>query len=346
MTRKTANKFLSLALAVLMILALLPVSALAADYEGHWSAEYIEEVKDRGWMSGYPDGTFGPENSITRGEFSVMLWRVLGSPKPEGGSPFEDVGDDVWYGEAVTALHEIGVASGSGGLFAPNDTLTREMAFTMLARAFGLEAEDAEVYATFLDGGDMSNWARDAVSVLIEGGYVEGTDGKLLPKKTLTRGEMAKLLIAVFDGEGDPVITLTQSPTASTYGSVKISVTVQSVRDISFVGWRTSSSGASYTDKTGFADITDKKEFSVSSNGWYTACAVDVDGNYAFALIQVTNIQTSGGGSGGGGNGGTGLGLAICKEIVDEYGNIGIESIIGSGTTVWFTLQNERGSKK
>jgi len=297
MTRKTANRFLSIAMAVLMILALLPVSALAADYDGHWAAPYIDEAREREWMTGYPDGSFRPDNSITRAEFAVMLWRALGSPEPEGGSPFEDVADDVWYGKAVTALHKMGVAYGFGGLFGPNDTLTREMAFTMLARAFGLEAEDAEAYADFPDGGDTSTWARDAASALIEGGYVEGADGKLLPKKALTRGEMAKLLIAVFDGEGGPFITLTPSPAASTYGSVKISVAVKSVRDIGFIGWRSSSSGASYADKTGFADITGSKEFSVSANGWYAVCAEDAAGNFSFKLIQISNIISSGGGS-------------------------------------------------
>jgi len=274
------------------------MSTLAADYDGHWAAPHIDEARERGWMTGYPDGSFKPDNSITRAEFSVMLWRAMDSPAPQGGSPFTDVDGGSWYGKAVTALFEAGIVTGyGGGTFAPGDTLTREMGFVMLARAFGLAPEDAEAYAAFTDGGDTSDWARDAASALIEGGYVEGADGKLLPKKALTRGEMAKLLIAVFDGEGGPIITLTQSPTTSTTGSVAVTVSVQSAKVVSFIGWRTSSSGASYTDKTGFTDITAAGKFSVSSSGWYAACAVDADGNFAFKLIQVTNIQTSGGGA-------------------------------------------------
>jgi len=287
------------------------MSALAADYEGHWSSEYIVKAKDRGWMNGYEDGTFRPNKSITRAEFSVMLWRALGSPAPQGVSPFTDVADDIWYGKAVTALYEADIVLGyGGGLFGPGGTLTREMAFAMLARAFDLAPEstgDAAEYTAFDDYADVSSWAADATSILVLKGYVEGVGGNLLkPKRALTRGEMAKLLIIVYDGEADkpddaaPLITLTQSPTASTYGSVKVSVTVEDESDIAFIGWRSSSSGASYTDKTGFIDITDKKEFSVMSNGWYAVCATDVDGNFACKLIQITNIQTSSGDGGGG----------------------------------------------
>jgi len=303
-----------------MILALLPVSALAADYDRHWAAEYITEANTRGWMMGDGQGNFRPNDSITRGEFSVMLWRALGSPAPQGGSPFTDVDDGIWYGDAVTALHEMGIVSGyGGGLFGPGDTLTREMAFVMLARAFGLAPNgpgEAAEYTTFDDYADVSSWATDAASILVLKGYVGGVGGnKLAPKKPLTRGEMAKLLVTVYDGENvpdepgelddtAPVITLTQSPTTSTYNNVKVSVSVQSENNISYIGWRASSSGAEYTDKTGFTDITDKKEFSVSSNGWYAVGIVDGAGNFSYTRMQITNIQTSSGG-GGGSSGGT-----------------------------------------
>jgi len=64
-----------------------------------------------------------------------------------------------------------------------------------------------------------------------------------------------------------------------------------------FIGWRPSSNDASYNNKAGFTDITDVGEFTVSSNGWYAACAVDGAGNFAFKLIQITNIMTGGGGT-------------------------------------------------
>lgn len=310
------RRFLSISLAICMISTLLPTMALAGDYEDHWAAPYIEKCHERGWMAGDGNGNFRPDDPITRGEFSVMLWRALGRsderiPAAADGGQFSDVTEEMYYYQAVNWLAANGIVFGYGnGLFGPNDTLTREMAFVMLARAFDLKpvsAGEAAEYTTFDDYTEVSSWATDAASILILKGYVEGSDGKLAPKKALTRGEMAKLLVTVYDGEQNeplddnaPVITLRQSPTASTYGNVKISISVESKHSAAFIGWRSSSSGATYSDKTGFTDITSAKEFSVGSNGWYAVCAVDALGHFAYKLIQITNIQTSSGGGGGG----------------------------------------------
>lgn len=309
-------------LALLMVFALLPTAALAADYDGHWSQEYIDAAISRGWMSGYTDGTFKPDNSITRAEFSAMLWRALGETAPNGSSPFSDVAANAWYHDAVLALYEASIVSGVGNnTFAPDSTLTREMGFTMLSRAFDFETNDAGAYSRFSDSSEISTWARDAVSALAERGYVAGIgNNQCAPQKPLTRGETAKLLVAIFDGESapDPVepgkptddktgptISLSQSPTSSTSGSVTITVTASDASGVAYIGRRTSSSGATYTTSSGFTDITSASKFTVSSNGWYAVCATDVHGNFNYKLIQITNITGSSGGGGGGGGGTT-----------------------------------------
>lgn len=307
MKNRTAKKIFPLALAAALtvgMFAIMSTTALAAetDYENHWGASYIDDCRERGWMTGDGQGNFRPDDSITRGEFSVMLWRALGCPAPEGDCPFTDIAADAWYRNAVTALYEAGITLGyDSGLFGPNDTLTREMSFTILARAFDLTPDtDSDAFEGYDDSGSLSNWARNAAAALILKGYVEGDGNSILPKKALTRGEMAKLLVVVYDGENEPadtppVITLTQSPTTNTYGSVTVTVTVTG-DDVAYIGWRSSSGGANYTGKTGFTDITTAKKFSVSSNGWYAVCVLDMAGNFSFKLIQVTNIQTSSGG--------------------------------------------------
>lgn len=153
------------------------------------------------------------------------------------------------------------------------------------------------------------HWAAPYIDEAHTRGWMMGyEDGTFRPDASITRGEMTKLLITAYDGENAPdepadgtapVITLTQNPTTDTYGSVKISVTIESENDITYIGRRSSSSGAGYTDKTGFTDITSAKEFSVSTNGWYAVCAVDSAGNFAYKLTQVTNMRTSSGGGSG-----------------------------------------------
>jgi len=98
MTRKTANKFLSLALAVLMIPALLPVSALAAegtysDMSDHWAESAIERWSEYGVLQG-SDGLFRPDNPITREEAAVMIGCAFDVPENSGNeNSFPDAGE-------------------------------------------------------------------------------------------------------------------------------------------------------------------------------------------------------------------------------------------------------------
>lgn len=199
MKNKT-KKRTALIMLVVYIFLLTPV--LAADYDGHWAKEYIDQASARGWITGYSDGTFLPDQVINRAEFATILWRVLGKPQPQGESPFTDVSETDWYHDAVVALYEAGIISGyGGGLYGPLDEQTREMSFCVLARASGLEPVNAEAYKDFTDHESVSSWARSDVSAMIEAGYVSGSGGKLLPADGLKRGEAAKLFVLIYVGE-------------------------------------------------------------------------------------------------------------------------------------------------
>lgn len=286
-----------------MALMLLPTASLAAnesDWENHWSAPYIEKAIERNWMEGYPDGSMRPDGKITRAEFATLLWRALGEPAPTGKAPFKDLEAGSFYEKAVTALYEAEIVEGVGeNRFAPDEFLTREEGITMLARAFKLIPESADTFQSFSDAGSVSSWAWEAFSALIEKGYVEGMgDNTLAPGQDMTRGEMAKLLVVIFDGEKEepqpekPTITLTHYPTSGTYGKVTVTAEVTGEK-ITFVGWQRASEGATFTDKSGFEDITAEKSFKVSSNGWYAACVEDAAGQFAYTMIRITNIRTS-----------------------------------------------------
>lgn len=198
-----SRKILSLTLAAALILTLTPITALATDYEGHWAEEYMADARDRGWIEGDDEGLFRPDGAITRAEFAVMLWRALDEPEHGADNPFTDIAKSDWFYDATVALYELGIVSGyGGGVCGPGDTLTREMCFTMMARAFSVTTMNRYAGNVFSDAGDISGWARSHVSALLEKGYIQGVGGNLcLPQADMTRGDMIKLLITVFDGE-------------------------------------------------------------------------------------------------------------------------------------------------
>ena len=310
MRKKT--KVLLVAVLTLTLMMALTSAAQADDYSKHWSAQYIDDAASRGWMTGDGSGNFRPDAPITRGEFAVMLWRALGQPEPNGECPFNDVAANAYYYKAVTALFEKGVVNGlSATSFGPNVTLTREMGCTMLARALKLSPKNLNAYLDFADSGAISPWAREAISALVEKNYIAGVgDNKVAPKQQLKRGEMAKLLITVFDGTksaqsaataqqsavtaitayvSGPTITVKQTVLGS--DEVKIAVTAKDDWGVTFVGWRYSEKDATYKSKTGFKELSGDLEFSIDENGWYAVYSENKNGYGNFKLFEVTTIR-------------------------------------------------------
>ncbi len=76
------------------------------DIEGHWAIEYINSAAAKGWVKGYPDGTFKPDQYITRAEFVTLVNNVLGRKVHkdnilEGAKVFPDLLENMWYYEAM-----------------------------------------------------------------------------------------------------------------------------------------------------------------------------------------------------------------------------------------------------
>ncbi len=172
-----------------------------SDVAGHWAEEDITLLWKDGVVGGYSDGTFRPDVPMTRAEFVTMLWNALGKPEMDAECAYDDVAADSWYYAQVVWSQAIGVTNGSGnGLFDPEGDLTREQGFTMIYRLLSimrleLPDPDSVVLDGFPDAGDVSEYAREGLSSLIQSGVVNGVDGRLDPKVTLTRAQMAALLV-------------------------------------------------------------------------------------------------------------------------------------------------------
>lgn len=100
MNKKVGKMTLSMALAA--ALAFAPAQAFAApatDISGHWAEKVITQWQEKGLISGYEDGTFKPDNSVTRAEFVIILNKALGFTQ-KGNVTFSDVSANAWYYDA------------------------------------------------------------------------------------------------------------------------------------------------------------------------------------------------------------------------------------------------------
>lgn len=173
-----------------------PICASAAmfyDTEAHWAEEVIEKWAERKVILGY-DGCFNPDAPIIRGDFAVILNRVLtSSDEFIYENTFSDLEDDKYYTEAILRLNQRGVILGSDGMVYPENNITREEAFVMIGRAF--EIKKAEYDIDFDDSDEVSDWALDIVCSLCAQGIVSGSgDNKINPGESITRAEVVQLL--------------------------------------------------------------------------------------------------------------------------------------------------------
>ena len=170
------------------------------DIIGHWAESYVKALYKDGIVSGITETQFGPDLSMKRCDFVLMLYRAAGSPSVSEGAGFADVPDSAYYASAVAWAYANGITEGKGeGLFAPQDTLTRQEGFTFLYRALktlGVSYTDADasLLSRFPDAASVASWAQTPTATLISLGIVDGSDSGLAPAGSLTRAQMAKML--------------------------------------------------------------------------------------------------------------------------------------------------------
>ena len=197
------KKLLSIILAAVMLLSLLPATAFAqdgtfSDTSGHWAATAIETWTNHGVLHG-SDGAFRPNAPITRAELAAVLNRVFGYTATSD-TAFTDVPAGAWYASDIAKLYAAGIMVGDGGgTMRPTANITREEAAVMIARAFSIE-ENAGNENPFPDAAEISGWASFLVDGMKAIGYVNGDpNGNFNPKSPITRAEVVTILNNIVD---------------------------------------------------------------------------------------------------------------------------------------------------
>lgn len=165
------------------------------DIDGHWAKNQILDFVSKGYVAGYEDNTFRPENSITRAEFVRVLNQVFKFEEKEGEN-FTDVNNSDWYYNDVCIGAKAGYIKGyEDGTFRPNSPITREEASKILATVLNLKGDGK---LGFTDSNKISDWAKDAVDALSDNGMISGyEDNTFRPNNNITRAESVSLLSRV-----------------------------------------------------------------------------------------------------------------------------------------------------
>ena len=164
---------------------------------GDWFYNGVMYSAGKGFMSGLPDGTFGPAVTMTRAQLVQMLYAFEGKPDVAITDKFKDVKPGDWFAKAVSWAVEKGITSGVGaGTFAPNNKITRqEMAVMMHAFKGRVPAEGQ---LNFADKADIASWAAPSVQWAVSNKLMGSTNPNQMqfsPKNTATRAEAAIILM-------------------------------------------------------------------------------------------------------------------------------------------------------
>lgn len=164
-----------------------------------WAEESVYALVGMGIISGYGDGTFHPNQSITRAEFAKIIVMASGRYDANATADFTDVKSSDWYYSYVASAKNLGLVTGrDDGSFDPNANITRADICTIVYRyirsvnpEFGKDAAEA----SFSDFAKVPSYAQDAVKALSAAGIVSGMGNNTFePLSNATRAQSAKIV--------------------------------------------------------------------------------------------------------------------------------------------------------
>lgn len=191
-----------------------------SDTDGHWAEWAINKwSEDYQIIQGYDDGTFRPDDFITRGAFAGILDRFLHFVEVSPADTFSDTAGTYWE-EEILKLNAAGVYLGNNGKALAGDSITRQQAVAMIARAFKIDAEVIDL--PYTDADRISEYARGAVAEMTFRGYLnDSVGGNFRPTDPITRAE----IVNIFENMIQALLQTPETYSEDVYGNVMVSST-------------------------------------------------------------------------------------------------------------------------
>ncbi|MFW6007234.1 MAG: S-layer homology domain-containing protein, partial [Halanaerobiales bacterium] len=194
MSKKILANIIIISGLVLLVLSSSIMAEEPDDISSHWAQDYIINVVNDEIMKTYEDGSFKPDEPITRGEFSVALAKQL-RLSPDSDSIYDDL-EDYEGEEYINALIEKEIISGyPENEFRPDKSLSRVETVAMLIRALGIKSEEEiirfEDYDPYNDI-DEDHWAVTEIKIGRKLGIIADNSDEFNPNKSTTRAEAAR----------------------------------------------------------------------------------------------------------------------------------------------------------
>lgn len=175
---------------------------------GYWARPFIEKLAEKNVIKGFPDGTFKPDQPVTRAQFAAIVRQAFDRESTRQYRGFADVPTNHWAQPAIDKAYSTRFLSGyPGNLFQPNQRIPKVQALVALASGLELEpdAPTDEVLATFRDAADIPGYADKGITASTEAGLVVNYPNAnfLNPNQQATRAEIAAFVYQALVDQGD-----------------------------------------------------------------------------------------------------------------------------------------------
>ena len=173
----------------------------------YWARPFVEGLAKRGIAVGSPDGTFRPEEVVTRAEYAVLVQKAFNQQETQGAIAFTDVPSEFWATPSINAAVKQGFLKGyPDGGFQPNKEISRLQVLLSLVNGLGLPRPDQpeEVVTLFQDRDQIPGWAVPAAGTAAESNIVVNYPAldRLNPNQSTTRAEVAALIYQALVASG------------------------------------------------------------------------------------------------------------------------------------------------
>ena len=189
-----------------------PVQAQTASFSdvssGYWANGFIQALASKGVLSGFPDGSFRPNEPVTRAQYAAMVRQAFRQSPKRPAISFTDVSQSYWAIAAIQEAYTTGFMSGyPEGNFLPDANISRAEVLVSLANGLGYSANNSvnSTLQTYNDANAIQDWARPSIAAATEKQIVVDYPNvqSLNPNQQATRAEVAAFIYQALASSGN-----------------------------------------------------------------------------------------------------------------------------------------------
>lgn len=175
------------------------------DVQGHWAQQYIQALAAQNIITGFPDGTFKPNDPVTRAQFAAIVLKAFSPAAKRPATTFTDVRSNYWGFTAIQSAARGGFMAGyPGGTFRPEQRIPKVQALVALANGLEYGTGDTSVLRVYQDAATIPSYANGPLSAATQRQIVVNypTVTQLNPNREATRAEVAAFIYQALVSSG------------------------------------------------------------------------------------------------------------------------------------------------